>query len=215
MQTLAVDVWSDIACPWCYIGLTRLLKVLDGFEPKDRVSLRLHSYELNPSAKAEEDGGTYAERLAAKYRVPIEEGEKMISRVCQVAAADGLTFDYGIIRPGNTFDAHRLIHWASSLGAGQRLKSRFFRGYFCEGAAIGSREALVTLASDEGLSADTAREVLASQAYSEDVRADEQEAKELGVSGVPFFLFGEKFAVSGAQPEDVLKSGLLRAQAEP
>lgn len=211
MSTVRIDVWSDIACPWCYIGKRRLEAALSTVASRDAIEVHWRAFELNPAEARESSSGSYAERLAKKYGKTVTEAEAMIDRVTQIAQLDGLAFDYALIKPGNTFDAHRLVQAAKLHGSQDAMEERLFRGYFCEGAAIGSREELHRLAVDAGLPENVATAVLDSDAHGEAVREDERAARELGISGVPFFLFGGSFAVSGAQPADVLRDALERA----
>jgi len=173
------------------------------------------AFELDPSSpRVIEQTGSYAERLARKYRTSVAQADAMIRRMTNIAADDGLEFRFDRIRPGNTFDAHRLLHLAADHGTQGALKERLLRAYLTEGAAIGDPDTLLPLACDVGLDADTVRGVLATDAYAKEVGADELMAHELGIQGVPFFVFRERYAVSGAQAEDVLLEVLLRAWNE-
>ena len=212
---LTVNVWSDVVCPWCYIGKRRLEAALARFEHKAEVEITWHSFELDPSApKSYEGQGTQAERLAKKYRMPVQRAEQMIEQMVKTAAVDGIEMNVPRQRGGNTFDAHRLLHWAHSQGKQNELKERFFKGHFTDGDAIADHDALAKLASEVGLDEEQARAVLLSDQYADDVRADEENARQLGISGVPFFVVGGKYAVSGAQPSDVLLQALERAWSE-
>jgi predicted DsbA family dithiol-disulfide isomerase len=204
MNPLRVDIWSDIACPWCYVGKRRIEAALARFPHRDEVAIVWRAFELDPSApRVRADEGTYAERLARKYRTPVAQAEGMIRRMVDVAAADGLEFRFDRIRPGNTFDAHRVLHLALERGVQGAVKERFLRGYMTEGEAIGEPEVLVRLAADAGLDADEVTALLATDTYAPEVRADEAEAREHGIDGVPFFAIG-RYGVSGAQPAELL-----------
>lgn len=211
---LEIDVWSDIACPWCFIGKRHLEAALAKFPQRDQVQIRWRAFELDPQAPAKV-AGSFLDRLAKKYGVSAAEGQKMIDRVVGAGAAAGIAFDYAKLQPGNTFDAHRLLAWAAtrSLAAQHALKERFVQAYQCEGAAIGDRDTLVALAADTGLPADEARAVLASERFAAEVRADERLARELGITGVPFFVLAGKLGVSGAQPPEVMAAALAQAWA--
>ena len=212
MKTLRVDVWSDIACPWCHVGKRHLEQALAQFPHCDDVEVLWRAFELDPSAPAELPSEiSYAERLAKKYSSSREEAEQMIRRMTETAARDGLDFRFDKIRPGNTFDAHRVVHLAHDRGKQDAVKERFLRGYLSEGAAIGNAETLVRLAADAGLDAEEVRATLASDAYTLDVREDEEEATELGIRGVPFFIIGGRYAISGAQPAEILLRALTLA----
>ncbi|MEM9073469.1 MAG: DsbA family oxidoreductase [Myxococcota bacterium] len=213
MEPLKLEVWSDIACPWCYVGKRRLEGALERFAPG--AEIRWRSFELNPASPREVDlSVSYAERLASKYRVPKAQADLMIARMTETAAADGLPFRFDIIRPGNTFDAHRLIHLAKDRGLQGEMKESFLRAYLCEGERIGDPETLARIAKDVGLDDDDIQSVLGTDAYAKDVRADEEEAGRIGIQGVPFFLVDRRFGVSGAQPVDTLLSVLERAARE-
>ena len=218
MKTLRIDVWSDIACPWCYVGKRRLEAALetlsrDGNAPAVEVVWR--AFELDPSAPRERPTEVgYAERLAKKYGSSVKEAEGMISRMTDVARADGLDFRFDLIRPGNTFDAHRVLHLAADRGVQDAVKERYLRAYMTEGEPIGDPDTLVRLAAEAGLDAEEVRAALASDAYAPEVRADEEEAKELGINGVPFFVVGGKYAISGAQPADLLHRALAQVSKE-
>lgn len=209
MNRLRIDIWSDIACPWCYVGKRRLERALASFPHRDAVDIVWRAFELNPAAARETtEGGPYAERLAKKYGSSVGEAERRIAGLVETARGDGVALDFERIRPGNTFDAHRVLHLAHEQGLGDAVKERFLRGYLSEGESIGSPETVARLAADAGLDAERVRALLASNEYAAEVRADEREAQQLGISGVPFFVLGEKFAVSGAQPAEVIRRAL-------
>jgi predicted DsbA family dithiol-disulfide isomerase len=241
-EPLRVDIWSDVICPWCAIGKANLDRALERFDGADRVEIVWHSFELDPNAPAALAGdhaeqlarkygmpveqarksidrhavlaGDHAEQLARKYGMPVEQARKSIDRVVTTARGVGLDFRYDRIRPGNTFDAHRVIHLAAERGLQTQVKERMFHGYFTEGAAIGLPEEVERLAVDAGLDAEEVAEVLESDAYAAEVRADEADAHQLGATGVPFFVFDGRYAVGGAQPPDVLLEVLQRCWRE-
>lgn len=207
-----MEIWSDVVCPWCYIGKRRLEAALDRFEHRDAVELRWRSFELDPSAPAVREGH-YVGRLAAKYGVAVDEAQAMIDRMTATAAGVGLDVRFDIARPGNTFDAHRLLHLAAERGVQGALKERLFAATFTEGEPIADRHALVRLAPSVGLDADEVRSVLASDAYAEDVREDERRAAAYGIRGVPFFVVDGTYGVSGAQAPEALLDVLRKAWA--
>jgi len=207
---MQVEIWSDVVCPWCYVGKRRFEQALDKFEHAATVTVTYRSFELDPNAPTERTGG-YAERLAAKYGMSVERAVALNAQMTETAAAEGLTFDFDKARPGNTFDAHRLLHFAAQQGKQLELKERLLLATFTEGAPVGDRETLVCLATDIGLGADEVRGVLNSDAYAEAVRADEQQAVAYGITGVPFFVIDAKYGVSGAQPADVLLQVMQKA----
>jgi predicted DsbA family dithiol-disulfide isomerase len=212
MNKLAVDVWSDIACPWCYIGKRRLEAALARFPQRDAIAVTWRAFELDPSAPRERDRGvSYAERLAKKYGSAVKDAQARLASMTEVARADGLDFRFDRVRSGNTFDAHRVLHLAGERGVQDAVKERFLLGYMTEGAPIGDPETLVRLAAQAGLDAGEVHEALTSGAYVAEVRADEDEAHRLGIHGVPFFVIGGRYAVEGAQPADLILGALTRA----
>jgi predicted DsbA family dithiol-disulfide isomerase len=207
---MTVEIWSDIVCPWCYIGKRRFESALAQFPHRDQVDIIWRSFQLDPNAPQQVEG-TSAERLARKYGVTVDEAAAMNQRVSDVATGEGLDYHLDIARSGNTFDAHRLIHLAASLGLQDAAEERLMHGYFSEGLPVGDPEALVAALEEVGIDADGAREVLASDAYADAVRADLQRASMLGISGVPFFVLDEAYGVSGAQSTEVFLSALQQA----
>lgn len=210
---LRIDIWSDVVCPWCYVGKRRLEAALARFAHKDEVEIIWHSFELDPSAPKSHDTPVTT-RLAKKYRMPVERAQQMVAQLTKTAAADGLTMNIDKQRDGNTFDAHRLLHFAYEHGKQNELEERLFYANFTEGAPIADVDTLAKLAGEVGLDEEQARAVLNSEQYADAVRADEDNARTLGISGVPFFVFGSKYAVSGAQPAEVFTQVLERAWSE-
>ena len=207
---MLVEIWSDVVCPWCYIGKRRFESALATFEHRDQVGIVWRSFELDPGAPPERTGD-YASRLARKYGMSHERAMGTLHHMTDVAAEEGLEFDFARTRAGNTFDAHRLLHLAGERGRQGELKERLLRAYFSEGEPVGDRGTLARLAAEAGLDGEEVDRVLAGSEYGEHVRADETAAEELGISGVPFFLVDRKFAVSGAQSPDVFTRALERA----
>jgi predicted DsbA family dithiol-disulfide isomerase len=205
-----VEIWSDVVCPWCYIGKRRFERALAGFDHRGEVNVTWRSFQLDPSAPATSDGDP-VERLAAKYGMTRAAAEAAQARVTENAATEGLDFHLDRARSGNTFDAHRLIHYAHSVGKQDALKERLMAGYFTDGAPIGEHDALARLAADIGLDDEAVRAVLDSDAYAEDVRHDELEARQLGISGVPFFVLDRAYGISGAQPSELMLGALQQA----
>jgi predicted DsbA family dithiol-disulfide isomerase len=211
---MRIEIWSDIVCPWCYLGKRRFENALAQFEHRSNVEVIWRSFELDPAAPRGYRE-TQTELLAAKYGVPVEQAKAMNARLAQEAGKDGLQLRFDIAKPGNTFDAHRLIHLGASMGNRHAVVERFFRGYFCEGSPIGDPETLKRLATEAGLPADAVHAVLTTDAFADEVRADEGEARRLGISGVPFFAIDDRYGVSGAQTPEVLLATLWRAYEEP
>ena len=211
---MQVEIWSDVACPWCAVGKRRFEAALRSFEHADEVTLRWRSFELDPTAPrgAAGPGDTdYVGRLAAKYGTDRASAQGMIDHMTATAAEDGWRFRFDRIRPGNTFDAHRLLHLAADRDRQDAVKERFLAGYLEDGAAIGDPVTLRALATGAGLDDTEVADVLASDAYADAVRADERQAREFGISGVPFFVIDRRFGVSGAQPAAALLQALEQA----
>lgn len=207
-----VEIWSDIACPWCYIGKRRFEAALESFEQRDLVEVTWRSFELDPAAPRRVSG-TSAEHLAGKYGMSVEQAQGRLDEMTTLAAAEGLDYHFDRQQRGNTFDAHRLIHLGAAHGIQDAVKERLMRGYFSEGAAIADHEALELLAVDAGLPEDEVRETLLTERFAEEVREDERLAASLGINAVPFFVVDRAIAVSGAQPPEILRELLNRRAA--
>ena len=205
-----IEIWSDVVCPWCYIGKRRFEQALAQFPHRDTVTIRWRSFELDPSAP-QQYTGTLNEMLAEKYETTPQQAARMNERVSGLAADEGLEYHLDQARPGNTFNAHRLLHFAAAHGAQEAATERLMRAYFTEGQAIGDAETLARLAAEAGLDADAARATLASEAYADEVRADEERAAQLGIHGVPFVAIDARYGVSGAQPTEVFLRALQTA----
>ena len=210
---MKVEIWSDVVCPWCYIGKRRFEDALSKFEGADDVEVEWRSFELDPNAPRELEG-KLDEILAKKYRATPQQARAMMQRVVDASKQEGIDVDFDIARSGNTLDAHRLIHFAATKGLADAMKERLMRGYFCEGLLPSDREALVRLGVEVGLEEAEVNEALSGDAYTQDVRADEVAARQLGVTGVPFFVIDGKYGVSGAQPADVLLQVLEQSHRE-
>jgi len=207
---MRVEIWSDVVCPWCYVGKRRFETALARFSHGDEVAVVWRAFELDPSAPPVRDGA-YADHLAAKYATTAAGAQAMIDRMVEAGAGDGLDLRFDRARPGNTFDAHRLSHLGLDQGVQTTLEERLLAATFTEGAAIGDVAVLQDLATEAGLDPDQVKGVLASDAYAAEVRADERRATALGITAVPFFLFDEKLGVPGAQPPDALLDVLEEA----
>lgn len=209
---MKVEIWSDVVCPWCYIGKRNFEAALEGFEHRDEVEVVWRAFELDPGAPAHREG-PYAERLARKYRTSVDEAQGMVDRMTQAAAAVGLDFRFDLAQPGNTFDAHRVIHLAAARGRQDEMKERLLRATFTEGEATGDVAVLVRLATEVGLDATEVTDALATGAFTEEVRAEEAEAAQLEITGVPFFVVDRAFGISGAHPPEALRRILDKAWA--
>jgi len=215
MAELRIDVWSDIACPWCYVGKRRLERALAEFPHAQDVEVVWHAFELDPAAPKERDPSvSHAERIAKKYGMTTEQARKNSDRLTEIARGEGLAFDFEHIRSGNTFDAHRLVHLAHERGRQDAVKERLLSAYLEQGALMSDHSTLLRLAVEAGLDEREVADVLASDQYAEAVRDDEAQARELGINGVPCFVFDERLAVSGAQTPQVLLSALHQAWSE-
>lgn len=207
---MEIEIWVDVVCPWCYIGKRRWEAALAAFDHRDEVDVTWRSFELAPDAPPSTDQNL-VEMLSSKYGVSVDEAIAMNDRVSRIAEEEGLEYQLDRARPGNTLDAHRLLHLAARHGVQDAAEERFFQAYFTEGVAIGDRDELVRLAVEVGLDAEEARAVLDGDTYVDEVRADERLAGELGVSGVPFVAIDRRFGVSGAQPVEVFLNALNEA----
>jgi predicted DsbA family dithiol-disulfide isomerase len=215
MKRMPVEVWSDIACPWCYVGKRRLEAALQRLPFRDSVDVVWRAFELDPSAPPLRDPAVpYAQRLAQKYRRSTAEAEKMVQSMTEVGKADGLDLRFDRVKSGNTFDAHRVIHLAGERGVQDAIKERLLRAYMTEGEPISDHAVLERLAVEVGLSAAETRSVLASDKYAAEVRADEAEARAIGISGVPFFAIARRYGIPGAQPTELLVEALSQAWEE-
>jgi len=210
---LTVEIWSDVVCPWCYIGKRRFEAALAQFPHRDDVTVRYRSFELDPTAERSSEGGS-PEALAAKYGMSVEQARAMREQITTLAAEDGLEYHLDATRGGNTLAAHRLLHLAEAHGLQEPAKERLMRAYFTEGEPIGDDETLVRLLAEVGVDADEARAVLASDRYVAEVREDEDLARRMGINGVPFFVLGRRYGVSGAQPAAALLEALDKAYGE-
>ncbi|MGI8632050.1 MAG: DsbA family oxidoreductase [Solirubrobacterales bacterium] len=198
-----VEIWSDIACPWCYVGKRRFEAAFAGFEHRDEVQVTWRSFELDPAA-AREQPGVYVERLAAKYGRTREQAQEMIDGMTETAAGVGLDFRFDIIRSGSTFDAHRLVHLGAAHHISEAVTERLFAAYLTEGRPIGEPETLAEVAAETGLDAAEVREVLDGDRFADAVRADEGLAAQLGIAAVPCFVVDRATGASGAQDPKVL-----------
>jgi predicted DsbA family dithiol-disulfide isomerase len=205
-----VEIWSDIACPWCYVGKRRFEAALAAFPHRDDVTVTWRSFELDPSAPAELDHDL-ATHLAQKYGRTREQALQMQAQMTEAAAADGLDLRFDRARGGSTFDAHRLVHLAALHGLQDAMKERLLRAYFTEGELVGDQQTLERLGVEVGLPAEEVREVVMTDRHAEDVREDERTAASLGIHAVPCFVVDRGVAVSGAQPPELL--GKLLAHA--
>jgi predicted DsbA family dithiol-disulfide isomerase len=198
-----VEIWSDIACPWCYVGKRRFEAALARFEHRDDMRVTWRSFELDPSAPREREGDLAA-RLADKYGMTLAQAQASQRQLTEVAAGDGLDFRFDIARSGLTFDGHRIIHLAADHDLQGEMKERLLRAYFTEGELVGDHDTLVRLATEVGLPEDEARATVTSDRFADAVRDDELTAQRLGISAVPTFVVDRALGASGAHPPDQL-----------
>ncbi len=214
MNNLEIEIWSDIACPWCWVGKRGLDAALELFESP--VTVRWRAFELNPQAPL---GGTepldYVKRLADKYGTARGEAQQMIDRMVATGRERGLDLRFDRIRPTNTFDAHRLLAWARESGHQTALKEALFNAYLHEGRLISDFAVLVRMAEQVGLDGKQALDVVKSDRFKAEVRHDEKLAQQIGINGVPCFVFPQvRSGLSGAQPVEVLLEAMRKAQMD-
>ncbi len=211
---IKIDIWSDIACPWCYIGKRHLeagIAALGDEAPE--VEIEYHSYELSPDTPVDFEGSA-ADFLAGHKRLPVEQVQGMIDRVVGIAANAGLEYDYEALQHTKTLKAHELLHFAKDQGLQLELKERLLKAYFVDGRHVGRIDELVALGAEVGLDADAAREALDSGRYAAAVQADIAQAAAYGIQGVPFFVIDGKYGVSGAQPAELFSQALTQVAGE-
>lgn len=208
---MLVEIWSDIVCPWCYIGKRRLETALKTFEHADEVEIVWRSFQLDPGMPKGEFIPVY-DYLARKFGTGRERVVRMTEQVTALGAAEGLAYDQPNTIYGNTFDAHRVLHLAKAQGRGTEAHERLLRANLCEGETL-DNDTLVRLAAEIGVDEADTRKVLDSDAYADDVNADIRQARAYGANGVPFFVLDRAYGVSGAQPAEVFSQALRQAYA--
>ncbi len=208
---MRVDVWSDVVCPWCYVGKARFEKALRAFGHRDEVEVVFRSFELDPG-QPKDQRETVLGMLSKKYGMSEEDARAADARAAGLAKAEGLGFDSD--RPiGNTFDIHRVIHLGREEGLQKELINAVYEAYFAQGLQVFDRDVITEVAAEAGLEYRAVGEVLDGDAYAGAVRQDEGMARDLGITGVPFFVFDMALAVSGAQPAETFASALNQAWA--
>lgn len=210
-MSVRIDIWSDIICPFCYIGKKRLESVAaeEGIE----LDIHWHSYELIPEGVAQY-AESLPELLAKRYGMTLEQAVQTEIRTAKVAAEEGIDFQWQKAKPGNTFNMHRLMQYAQTQGLATQLDERFMHAYFTEGQAIGDVNVVAKLAVEVGLDESVVWDILQSDQFAQQVREDEYMAKELNIRGVPFIVFEEKIAIPGALPRDAFRDTLKQVAAE-
>lgn len=212
-MTIKVEIWSDVACPWCYLGKHRFESGLAQFAHRDQVEVIWRSYQLDPDAPRTTDK-TLDETLAEKHGMSLAQATALNEQMTEMAAKEGLDYHFERTRYSNSFDAHRLIQLARLRGRQSEIEERLFKAYFTEGKTIGDTDTLVGLAVDAGLDAEEARAVLMSDTHADDVRADIERGARLGIRGVPFFVIDSQYGVSGAQSPQAFQQALQQVWTE-
>jgi predicted DsbA family dithiol-disulfide isomerase len=210
---MQVEIWSDVVCPWCYLGKRRLERALEDFEHRDDVQVTFRSFELDPSARPGVTRPT-VDVLASKYGMDAEQAADAQRQMAERAAADGLTFRMESLRSGSTRDAHRLIQLAKARGRQAEMVERLHQAHFTDQDSIFDRDSLTRLAGEAGLDPAEASKVLDSDAYADEVDTDERMAASLGATGVPLFVIDRRYGISGAQPAATITQVLDRAWEE-
>ncbi|CAB4886180.1 MAG: DsbA family oxidoreductase [Actinobacteria bacterium] len=206
---MLVEVWSDVVCPWCYIGKRRLEEALESFPGREDVTIVHRAFQLDPTARSE--GRRTVDVISEKYRTDAIATAAMLENVTEVASTVGLSYQLGGTLSGNTANAHRLLLWAQGLGSAQPLLESLYSGYFEQGLNIFSIDDLVAFAERAGLDPDAARAMLGTDEFVSDVAADQALAAQFGANGVPFFVFDRAYGISGAQPLQVFVDTLAKA----
>ncbi|MFD1361178.1 DsbA family oxidoreductase [Lentibacillus salinarum] len=210
---MKIDVWSDFVCPFCYIGKRRLEAAIEQFAHCDAIEVGYKSYELNPDADVN-PGQNIHEYLADQKGMSFEQAKSMNESLGEQAAEVGLTYNFDTMQHTNTFDAHRTAKYAHEKGKGNEMTERLLKAYFTDAELISDHTTLIRLAGDVGLDEDEVTALLKVDDYAIHVRADEEQARQLGVQGVPFYVFNDKYAVSGAQPQEVFAEVLEKVWEE-
>jgi predicted DsbA family dithiol-disulfide isomerase len=208
-----IDIWSDYACPFCYIGKRRLENALSQFPNRNQVEVVFRSFQLDPHAEVSTDKSIH-ELLATKYGMTVEKAKAMNAQLAEQAKDVGLEFNFDTVKHTNTFDSHRLSHFASTKGKGAEMSERLLRAYFTDSLNLGDRSVLASLAAEVGLDQAEAAAMLETDAFANEVNGDIEEGSRLNITGGPFFVFNNKYALSGAQPGPVFTEVLDTVWAE-
>lgn len=210
---MKIEVWSDYVCPFCYIGKRQLEEAIAASGYEGQIDVQFKSYLLDPTTPVNTESSVY-EDLQKKYEMSLQEVKGMTENITARAKEVGLAYNFDTMKSANTVAAHRLTKWAEEKGLGKVFNERVLKAYFLEGAAIGKADVLVALAKEVGLDEAEALQVFHSTNYGAEVEQDIQEAQQLGVRGVPFFVLDGKYGISGAQPQDVFEQTIEKAAAE-
>lgn len=210
---ITVDIWSDVACPWCYIGKRKFEAGLQQFAGDQEVTVQYHSFELAPDTPVDFEGSEI-DFLAHHKGMPEEQVEQMLERVTSIAAEVGLDYNFDTLKHTKTLLAHQLLHFAKAHGKQVEMKERLLKAYFTQGVHVGKIDSLVQLASEIGLDAEQARQALEANTYANDVQADIDQARAYGINGVPFFVIDQKYGISGAQAPETFAQVLAQVAQE-
>jgi len=210
---MKVEIWSDIACPYCYLGKHKFENALNKFENKEEVEVIWHSFQLDPSISFEADR-TMVQYLVDYKGYDPEDVKEMTAGIVASSVREGLEMNFDKVKPANTLDAHRLLHMALKTGLQDEAEERLFRAYFTEGENIQDRLTLIRLGEEIGLQREQLIKLLESDLYLDEVKRDFHEARQIGVRGVPFFLIDEKYTVAGAQDSSYFLKALTKAWSE-
>lgn len=210
---MKIEIWSDVACPFCYIGRAHLMEALEKFDHSNAVEIEWKSFILDPTLPSSTDRDLYSS-LAERKGMPMEQVMQMTEGVTSMAAKAGLSLNFDKAKPVTTFEAHKVLQLAKRSNLGDAVKLRLFRAYFEEGANPADVETLVRLGTEAGLKAGDIRAALSDPAFAEAVNRDVAEARSMGISGVPYFVIDRKYALSGAQPSAAMLGALQQAYGE-
>lgn len=210
---MKIQVWSDYACPFCYIGKKELERAIESTGFTGKIDVEYKAYQLDPGAPAQSTESMYA-LLAKKFGSTEEQAKAQTAGITARAKEVGLNYDFDAMKSGNTFKAHRLAKYAETLNKEKEVVERLLKGYFEEGAQLGDTEVLIQLATEVGLDEGKVRDFLADDQLATEVLTDIQQAREIGVQGVPFFVINDKYAISGAQPTEVFEQAVQQVAEE-
>ncbi|WP_026906078.1 DsbA family oxidoreductase [Paucisalibacillus globulus] len=210
---MKITIWSDFVCPFCFIGESHLNQALESFEHVNEVEVEYKSFLLMPDAKYVPGQG-YAETFSKMKGIPLEQAKSMLDPVIEMAKASGVEINYDKAKLSSTYDAHRVFQYAKEQGKGNEFFNRFYRAHFTEGEVLSETETIVRLSGEVGLNGAEVMKIMESKEYTDQMSQDLSEARSVGVQGVPFFVFVDKYAVSGAQPVEVFQQVLNQVWEE-
>lgn len=211
---MKITVWSDFVCPFCYIGTTHLEQALENFAHADEVSIEFKSFQLEPDAEYEPEK-SFMQAMADRKGTSVAEMQKMHEQVDEMAKKAGLNYNFDEMKLTDTYPAHRVFQYAKEKGVGVEYYDKFYQAYFTDGKLISDPDVIVNISKEVGLDEKKVRDVLEDHlAYDQEVKEDIRQAAQVGARGVPFFVFNNKYAVSGAQPVEVFEQVLSQVHTE-